>query len=77
MPEVEKVQIKTSLTEVLAERLFYAEMGHTGMTWNDLSDEFGQEDYRRKVGRLMEGLWNPDKPMVHLDLGEDEMWWSE
>ena len=71
----EKINIHP-LSETLAERLFYAEMGHTGMDWSALSPEFGQEDYRRKIGRMMEGLWNPDRPIVHLDLAEDEMWWT-
>ena len=72
----ESVQSKTDLTEVLAERLFYAEQGHTGLNWEDLSSEFGQEDYRRTVGRLMEGIWDTNKPIVYLDLAEDQMWWS-
>lgn len=64
------------LSEVLAQRLFYAEMGHTGLTWDDLSPEFGQEDYRRKISRLLEGLWRTEMPIVHMDLAEDFMWWS-
>lgn len=68
---------KLDLTETLAERLFYAEMGHTGMTWDQLSPEFGQEDYRRKIGRFMEGLWSPGQPIVVLDLDNDQMWRRE
>lgn len=62
------------LSETLAERLFYAEMGHTGMDWSQLSPEFGQEDYRRKVSRMLEGLWDPERPWVVMDLAEDELW---
>lgn len=64
------------LVETLAERLFYAEMGHTGMTWDSLSVEFGQEDYRRKVSRMLEGLYRTDEPRIVLDLGDDLMWWA-
>lgn len=65
---------KHSLTETLARQLFIAELGHTGLTWDQLDREFGQGDYRDKAGRVLEGWFDPDKPLVILDLANDEMW---
>jgi hypothetical protein len=66
---------RAPLVETLAERLFYAEMGHTGMTWDQLDPQFGQEEYRRTIGRLMEGIYRSDAPLVVLDLDDDSMEW--
>lgn len=61
------------LLEVLAHRWFVAEMGHTGLSWDSLSDG-GKEDYRRYVGRFLEGLYDPDRPVIVLDTAVDKLW---
>lgn len=65
---------KHPLTDTFARQLFVAKHGHTGMTWDQLDDEFGKEEYRRQVARIIEGWWDPDKPLVVLDLANDELW---
>lgn len=62
------------LGELLARALFYAEMGHTGMTWEQLGD-LGISEWERKAGRVIEAWWQPDKPIIVLDLAAGEMSW--
>lgn len=77
MTERSSTSKSAPLVETLAECLFYAEMGHTGMTWDQLSAEFGQEEYRRKVSRMCEGLWRTGRPFILLDLDDDSPTWLE
>ena len=60
------------LTETLARQMFIAEFGHTGMTWDSLSD-MAHDEWRTKAGSVLEGWWNPDKPLVVLDLANDSL----
>lgn len=61
------------LVETLAERLFNAVHGQSGVSWNQLDSEFGQGDYRRYVNRLLEGLWDAERPIIVLDVENDEL----
>lgn len=57
-------------TDVLAEALFYAEMGHTGMTWDDCSDHY-QDEWKRKVGKMLDAFHDPGNPFLVIDLSEN------
>lgn len=68
---------KHPLVETFAQQLFIAQHGHTGMRWDQLDDQFGKEEYRRTVGRILEGWWDPSKPIVVLDVENDELFLVE
>lgn len=70
-------EITFPLTETLAMRMFAAEMGHTGMTWDQLDNEFGKGEWKRKAAKVLEGWWNPDAPIVIMDLANDVMMVAE
>lgn len=64
---------KFPATALLAKRMFAAEYGHTGLRYEDFADS-AQEEWERKAGRMLEGLWDKAQPFVIIDLGEDELW---
>lgn len=62
------------LRDTFARQLFIAEMGHTGMTWDEYARDNDDTEYHRQAGRFLEGWWEPSKPFVVMDLANDEMW---
>lgn len=60
------------LGETFARQLFIAEFGHTGMTWDSLSD-ISHDEWITKAGRVLEGWWDRDRPIVVLNLAEDTL----
>lgn len=58
--------------KALAEQMFVAEYGHTGISYHDFSEDSHQE-WEKRASRVLEGWWSPDAPNVVINLREDTL----